>query len=338
MADPAEGTSRRGIFRATVTTNAPLCDEHFRLELALAGDFPPTRAGQFVQLMCAEPEADLAPKAIDWPEGKPPQIDQPELVHDAALLRRPFSLAGRRAGDDGTVRLEIIQRVVGVGTGWLAKLRPGDAVDVLGPLGNTFTYPDNMTRAVLVGGGVGIPPMLYLAAELAKRKIPTTAFVGATSARLLPLTISRGVDVSSAGWPGSAVAEFMHVGAEAAITTDDGALGLAGRVTDALWPWIDREAEATTVVYTCGPEPMMRAVAAGCVERNLACQVAMERQMACGMGTCQSCVCKTRAATAPGWQYKLVCTDGPVFDGADLVWDDPHAGTAKREEHGKDRG
>jgi dihydroorotate dehydrogenase electron transfer subunit len=213
----------------------------------------------------------------------------------------------------------------------------GDAVDVLGPLGRGFWVPPQTELAVLVGGGVGIPPMLYLAAELARRGVRAVAFVGATSGRLLPLTVAGAVEVSPAGEPTLCAAELAEHGCPTAITTDDGSLGLGALVTDALWPWVDREAPAKTVIYTCGPEPMMRAAAQGAAERDLACQAAMERQMACGMGACQSCVCRARTPEAPGWAYRLVCQDGPVFDAAELIWDDPHAGHARREEHGKDR-
>jgi dihydroorotate dehydrogenase electron transfer subunit len=103
-----------------------------------------------------------------------------------------------------------------------------------------------------------------------------------------------------------------------------------------LWRWLDqRPPEPGTMVFTCGPEPMMHALAVGCAERKLRCQVAMERQMACGMGTCQSCVCQTKADNEAGWAYKLVCTDGPVFEADQLLWDAPGAKHARREEHGK---
>ena len=118
------------------------------------------------------------------------------------------------------------------------------------------------------------------------------------------------------------VREFSHFSAQVAITTDDGSLGFAGRVTEALFNWVDqgRINPQETTIYTCGPEPMMKAVANGAIKRDIACQVAMERKMACGMGTCQSCVCKTHAANEAGWKYSLVCTDGTIFDARDLIW------------------
>lgn len=334
----ASPAGRRGIFRSRVVGNTRLCDEHFLVQLDAGADFPPSRPGQFVQLLCCDGAADTGAVVHEWAEGAPPHLAQPELVGERTLLRRPFSLAGRKTVA-GRAIVEIIHRVVGVGTGWLARAQPGDAVDVLGPLGNGFSWPESLELAVLVGGGVGIPPMLYLAAELAAAGKRAVAFAGATSRNLLPLSIDETVGVSSAGWPTMCVRELARFGVEAAITTDDGSLGLGGYVTEALWRWFEqgRLDSGRVAVYTCGPEPMMRAVAQGCTQRGLACQVAMERQMACGMGTCQSCVCRVHADNEAGWQFKLVCTDGPVFEAGSLVWDSPGGRHARREEHGKDR-
>jgi dihydroorotate dehydrogenase electron transfer subunit len=213
--------------------------------------------------------------------------------------------------------------VVGRGSAWLSRLNEGEALSVLGPLGNAFAWNDSMKLGVLVGGGVGMPPMLYLAEGLHRAGKSAVAFMGATSSNLLPFSVDASVTPSQAGWPSLCAGEFTRWGTEVAISTDDGSLGFEGRVTDALWNWVDqgRLAAGETIVYTCGPEPMMRAVAEGCVRRGIACQVAMERKMVCGMGTCQSCVCRVRDESPPGWKYSLVCTDGPVFDARDLVWD-----------------
>ena len=105
------------------------------------------------------------------------------------------------------------------------------------------------------------------------------------------------------------------------ITTDDGSYGFAGRVTEALVAWLDSgAAPAKPVLYTCGPEGMMKAVAAMARERGLRCEVAVERAMACGMGTCQSCVIRQVADNERGWRYRLACTDGPIFEAASLLW------------------
>ncbi|HEY7115534.1 MAG TPA: hypothetical protein VH475_03050, partial [Tepidisphaeraceae bacterium] len=190
--------------------------------------------------------------------------------------------------------------------------------------------PDEL--ALLVGGGVGIPPMLYLAQKLPGRR--AVAFCGTLARDLLPLTIAQD---SSPPTPESTdprdnVAEFARYGVGAVITTDDGSYGFRGFVTQALEQYLQRlstqHSRLRTVIYTCGPEPMMKRVAAIAADHAVECQVAVERAMACGMGTCQSCCIRLRrdpardgqAFAGKDWIYKLACTDGPVFLGKDLLW------------------
>ncbi len=310
---------RRGIFRASVLENRRICPDHYLLRLELAA-LPPTRPGQFVNVRCGRLPPDAA--VVDWPEGAWPRLTQPELADRQPLLRRPFSLAGRRDLPGG-VHLEILHRVVGVGTAWLAELGAGAEVDLLGPLGNGFSVGDDRPVAVLVGGGVGIPPLLYLAETLAPAGKQTVAFVGARTARLLPLTVAESEPPSQAGRPTMCTAEFAARGAATVVATDDGSLGVAGMAHEALARWLERQRlkPGELAVYACGPEPMLRAVADLCGARAVRCELALERHMACGMGTCQSCVVKVRDAAPPGWRYKLACRDGPVFDAEELIWE-----------------
>ena len=308
---------RKGQFRAIVSANTPLCREHYRLSLHLPA-FPPTEPGQFVQIACRDLDHrfdDSAPEvetiSANW------RASDPDLIAPAAVLRRPFSLAGRRDDADG-VTLEFIHRVVGLGTHWLEQLKVGDAVHILGPLGNRFQLPRQHELAILVGGGVGIPPMLYLATLLANHS--AVALCGVTTRDLLPLTI---VGDASAHEPTPCIEEFARHKIPTLISTDDGSLGARGFVTAALEKHLDSlPANTQAVIFTCGPEPMMKAVAAIAIKRGIPCQVAVERAMACGMGTCQSCVIrvKTPMRNAREWAYRLACTDGPVFAGADLLW------------------
>jgi dihydroorotate dehydrogenase electron transfer subunit len=278
-------TPERGQFDCSVVSNTVLCREHFRLILRLPR-FPSTLPVQFVQIATG------------------PQT----------MLRRPFSLAGRRDVAGG-VELEIIHRVVGVGTAWLSRLNVGDAVSVLGPLGNAFELPRKGQTALLVGGGVGIPPMLYLATALEDRE--GVGFVGAVTRDLLPVTVV-----------GEKVEEFARHGLDSVVSTDDGSFGYHGFVTQALERYLDDAApQAKHVVYTCGPELMMKRVAAIALERGIECQVAVERAMACGLGTCQSCCIKVRKEdpsqpplAGSEWCYRLACTEGPIFHGEDLLW------------------
>jgi dihydroorotate dehydrogenase electron transfer subunit len=313
---------------ASVAANISLCREHYRLVLKL-GEFPATRAGQFIQISCRDLADEAAQETLwDPNDHEHAPAHGPEMIGPMAMLRRPFSLAGRRDVSDG-VELDVIHRVVGVGTDWLARLKVGDAVSILGPLGNAFALPPAEGMAIMVGGGVGIPPMIYLAEALAGRM--AVAFAGALSRDLLPLTIDAGqaAGVDSID-PRAIIGEFSKYGIPSIITTDDGSFGFRGFVTQALERYLDSALSgqhSQVTIYTCGPEPMMKRVAAIAAERNIDCQIAIERAMACGMGTCQSCCIRVRkpdAAKPPlvgrDWCYRLACTDGPIFRGSDLLW------------------
>jgi dihydroorotate dehydrogenase electron transfer subunit len=318
----------RGQFASTVIANIPLCREHYRLVLR-APSFPPTRPGQFIQISCRDAADNHNPELeFDWPtDGEVISVAQ-EFENPLAFLRRPFSLAGREDSHAG-VDLQIIHRVVGVGTDWMANVKIGDRVDILGPLGNWFTLPDDDGLAVLVGGGVGIPPMLYLAEALANRR--AVAFCGALTRDLLPLTLrAEAKGFSQDGFePAPGIDEFARHGIPSVITTDDGTLGFRGLVTQALERYLDSVSHLKNkiIIYTCGPEPMMKRVGEIAASRGIRSQIAVERAMACGMGTCQSCCIRVKkkdpaAAPLPGkdWCYRLACTDGPVFWGSDLLW------------------
>jgi dihydroorotate dehydrogenase electron transfer subunit len=323
----------RDQYSAQVIENAFLCREHFRLVLGLP-QFPPTEPGQFIQVASRDTGISYSPeREIDWVEGEPLDPSGVELMQPLAFLRRPFSLAGRSDGPDG-VRLDLIHRIVGVGTQWLSELEVGDTLDVLGPLGNLFWLPAVNEIPLLVGGGVGIPPMLYLAQKLKGKK--GIAFCGALTRDLLPLTITGDVPAPSqdSTEPLTNIDEFARNGVAAVITTDDGSYGFRGFVTQALERYLDRtfptdkQQGGRPVIYTCGPEGMMKRVAEIAGMRGIECQVAVERAMACGMGTCQSCCIRLRrdpardgrAFEGKDWIYKLACTDGPVFLGKDLLW------------------
>ncbi len=349
--------TKRGVFVAEVVSNHAICENHYDLRLRLAS-FPPTRPGQFVQVQCRPPTDQVSHCATDWPEGGRLHLSQPELTGKEPLLRRPLSLAGRRDVDGG-VELRLIYRAVGAGTHYLAGLKPqaspgqycknGDAspfsirggtccgglaenrevspflpvplVSILGPLGNGFTIFPDRPAAVLIGGGVGVPPMIYLAQALAAAGKKVVAFCGARTAGMIPLTPHRD-RVSAAGEPSLCAGEFAEIGVPAVLATDDGSLGFSGTIAEALDRWLKTAAcaDKDLAVYSCGPELMMQAVADIALAGGYACELALERHMACGMGTCQSCIVKIRDATPRGWSFKLCCTDGPVFNAEQIVW------------------
>jgi dihydroorotate dehydrogenase electron transfer subunit len=332
--------SARGQYLTTVVRNTVLCREHFLLTLRCA-DFPASEPGQFVQIACVDPSQEGVPDVeLDWTPGDPRSVEGFELASRSAVLRRPFSLAGRRETADG-IEIDIIGREVGIGTCWMSSLRPGNQVSVIGPLGNAFTLPAAGGMAIMVGGGVGIPPMIYLAEKLAQHARATgieppraIAFCGAMSLDLLALSVDRSVPAKDLdrGEPQLNITQFAQHQIPAVITTDDGSYGFKGFVTQALEKYLDSTLASPAerqraVIYTCGPEGMMKAVANLALSRNIACQVCVERAMACGMGTCQSCVIKVKKddpAVPPlagkDWCYRLACTDGPIFRAEKLLW------------------
>ncbi len=296
-----------------IRSRAP-CRDHFELTLLLTG-FPEAQPGQFVQLRCEAP-GDAFPCTVISSIAASTGSDHPppryKHLSVGPTLRRPFSIAGlRRTGDE--CELDILGRAIGLGTDWLAGLREGDAVDVLGPLGRGFSMPPPATHAVLVAGGVGLPPIRWLGEELRRRGISCTAIYGATTRSLLPITLIR--EPAHICEPTRCVDQFARHAIEAIVTTDDG---------DALVRFLVERpglASSDLRVYGCGPEPMLRALALACEDRRIPCEIAMERMMGCGMGTCQSCVVPvTDAQATAGWRYALCCTDGPVFDAATIRW------------------
>ncbi|MCH8966660.1 MAG: dihydroorotate dehydrogenase electron transfer subunit [Planctomycetes bacterium] len=339
--------------RAEVVANQRLCRDHFRLTLrfdrfapAAPGQFahicpdatPPSddrdSGGQAVELHHRTPSPDGSP--VGASRGLKPAARGEETVeHNSPegarlagsqrpLLRRAFSIAGLRQVN-GHTELEIIHRVVGVATRWMASLCVGDCVSVLAPLGNGFPINSDKSSAWLVAGGVGLPPMLWLAQALYKANRRTVAFCGAQTADLLPLSLDSKVAVDADATTATLSAlEFATSGVPVVISTDDGSLGFRGYVGAAMAAY--HEANPTQadelVVYTCGPEPMMRFVAGFCKARGIECYICMERAMACGMGTCQSCVVEVVDESDPeGWRYQLCCTEGPVFDSRQILWE-----------------
>jgi dihydroorotate dehydrogenase electron transfer subunit len=308
-----------GMFLATVAQRRTPCRAHFELVLSLPG-FPPAVPGQFVQVLCAPPTAARHQNFTEQALSSLMPQWTPALPLGRSLLRRPFSIGGLRRHNDSS-EINLLGRVIGPGSEWLATLHEGDRVDLLGPLGRGFPLPPRPAHVLLVAGGVGLPPIRWLAEVLAVNGFAGEFLYGAQSRDLIPLTLREEPNLD--GTASFCAAEFASLRLSTAISTDDGSCGLCGRATDLLQRRLDRPRDADNlVVYTCGPEPMLRTAARLCAERRTACYVAMERRMGCGMGTCQSCVIRVRDSAADqGWRYALCCTDGPVFDAATVLWD-----------------
>jgi len=208
------------------------------------------------------------------------------------ILRRPFSVH-RAYGE----RIEILYQILGEGTLRLAEKPAGDpSMDLVGPLGHGWQVPDGLTRALLVTGGLGAAPLGMLAERLAARGVAVSVAMGAPSAERL---VARGL--------------YEDVARRVEVATDDGSAGEHGFVTGPAARLLAEE--RFDAVYTCGPEPMQRAIVALAAEHDVLCQVSLERLMACGIGACLSCVVSTTEG------LKRACVDGPVFAAEEVVWD-----------------
>ena len=210
------------------------------------------------------------------------------------LLRRPFSI--HQVAEGGL--LQILFKVVGKGTHNLAGLQAGHYMDLLGPLGRGFLH-NTEHRHYLVGGGIGIAPLLFLAQKLLKKNEPAAikVLLGArTKAEFAAL-----------------VDDFKSMGLVVQAATEDGSLGLQGLATDLMAPLPD---EGGGMVYACGPYPMLRAVVGASRDKGWACQVSLETIMACGLAACLGCA--VQRADLNG--YVHACKDGPVFDADEVAW------------------
>jgi dihydroorotate dehydrogenase electron transfer subunit len=218
-------------------------------------------------------------------------------------LRRPFSVhrVERPGAALGTV--EVVFDVVGAGTRALARLRPHDVVDALGPLGRPFDPPEAPAGCLLVGGGYGTAPLFFLATELRARRCRVDFVIGAaTAGRLLDAM------------------EAKRLGHSLTVTTDDGSAGRRGLVTDPLAGLL--AGTGAERVYACGPMPMLAAVSRLAATAGVPCQVAVEEQMACGTGICFSCVLPVGGGDGSPGATRMArsCLEGPVFDGTAIAW------------------
>ena len=218
------------------------------------------------------------------------------------LLRRPFSVFEIIRSASGIEGFSLLSKRIGVTTRLLFDAVPGDVISCLGPLGRPFSPVDPPAHAWMVAGGVGLAPFATLTEALRERGTSTTLFYGARSGR----------ELFYLDW-------FASRGVRVVLTTEDGSMGERGRITAPL----DRElgnASGEVMVYACGPEPMLEAVSRVAATHGKPVQVSVERVMGCGMGGCYSCVIPVREPGG-GHHYVRSCIAGPVFAGADIVWD-----------------
>jgi dihydroorotate dehydrogenase electron transfer subunit len=212
------------------------------------------------------------------------------------LLRRPL---GIHDADEGGI--ELFFKVAGAGTRILSRKRPGDPLDIVGPLGKGFTVGDGLRgkRAYLVGGGRGIAPLFFLARALAAAGALPTVFYGGLTVADVPLRD-----------------KFEQAGFELHCSTDDGSFGFSGFVT----ALVERELirARPDIVFACGPDPMMKALASITAKRGVPAEFSLESIMGCGIGACWGCVHRIRDGTGDGWVK--ICEEGPVFPGERILW------------------
>ena len=213
---------------------------------------------------------------------------------DDQLLRRPISVA--YAGwDEPEDLVTLIFEVRGEGTKWLSQRQVGDKLDVLGPLGNTFDVSQE-GRYLLVGGGIGIPPLIMCGECL---KWPRTAVLGfRTKDKAFPAIVSR----------------FEEHCDQTYICTDDGSLGRHGFVDGQVRDILEKDNHFTSIL-ACGPKPMLKSIAKAAADFDIPCQVSMEERMGCGVGACLVCAVSMKDGT-----MKHACKDGPVFNAREVDW------------------
>ena len=216
-------------------------------------------------------------------EAKPGQFIAVYTNDPSKLLPRPISIC---EVDKENGRLRIVYRIAGAGTLEFSKYGAGDQLDIMGPLGNGFTLKDK--KAFLIGGGIGIPPMLELAKNLDCEKI---AVLGYRDAETF-------------------LADEIGKYAEVVLASDDGSVGTKGNVIDA----IKANGLKADVIYACGPTPMLMGLKKYAAENGIECWISLEEKMACGIGACLGCVCHTKDIDEhANVRNTRICKDGPVF-------------------------
>jgi dihydroorotate dehydrogenase electron transfer subunit len=283
----APASNRPSFFHASVPVieNVQLARDTYRLRLPAPELARAIRPGQFVMLRL-------------------PGTTDP-------LLGRPFALYDTVLDAQGQpAAVDIVYLVVGKLTGLMAELERGHSMEMWGPLGKSFPALADLDHVGLVAGGIGQTPFLAYVRELLGQR-----GYGGQPRRRAAKTVSLFYGVRTVQLA-AGVEDFRNAGAVVHLATDDGTLGFHGLVTQL----VEKQPLPQHLVG-CGPEPMMKAVAALAARRGVPCHLSLETPMACGVGICFSCV--TRVRTADGGDYRRVCVDGPVFDAAALAWDPP---------------
>lgn len=255
---------------------------------------------QTVQIVSNERDTDLYFRLVLRAPQIAPLVQPGQFAHlrilpmKDALLRRPFSIF-QVAGD----AFSILYKSVGKGTDMLAQMGPGEELSAIGPLGHGFTVPlPGGETPLLVAGGYGMAAMYLLAQRSPQKGI---VFVGGR----------RRVDILCEK-------EFRDLGWDVRVTTNDGSYGEQGLVTQPLLAEL-RRGTAGKKLFACGPTPMLKAVGKLAEDFKLPAELSMDEHMCCGVGVCLTCVIPVKAGNS--WEYQRTCTEGPVFDARQIVWE-----------------
>jgi dihydroorotate dehydrogenase electron transfer subunit len=277
-----------GLFRlrAEVLESEHLATDHHRLLLSAPEIGAIAEPGQFLHIWCHPPD----------------EIDRPPC---AALLRRPYSIS--RLGPEGGV--EILLRVRGVGGRLLAAKSPGESLDVIGPLGRGFRADPGLSTAVIVAGGVGLAPVPFLIERLVAGRRRVVLLAGAATDEKIPFRVRR----PRAGR--ATLPDLEALGAEVTFVSESVEGILITQVVEARLGEFTEEGVAMLAI---GPRAMLARLSE-VTGGHIPLQVSLEERMACGLGACRSCVVPVRSDD--GAAYKTVCRDGPVFDAAEVDWE-----------------
>jgi dihydroorotate dehydrogenase electron transfer subunit len=255
--------------KANILCHSRVGPRHYRLTLNASAIARRVQPGQFVELRVDEA----------W----------------EPLLRRPFSIHRARKGV-----VEILYEVVGKATEVLSHKKAGQYLEVLGPLGNGFDLDGDNHAPLLVAGGMGVAPLIFLAERLAQKNKKTTVLLGARDRK----------DILCHK-------DFRDLGLDIKIATDNGSRGFQGRVTELLRRQLttNNKLMPPPTIYACGPRPMLQEVARLSLLHNITAWISLEEHMACGIGACLGCVVNTQSG------YQRVCKEGPVFEARQIIWE-----------------
>lgn len=270
-------SAKKEMTKVTVLKNEQMTEGTFRLTLENEHISQTSHAGNFINV-------------------KVPQCDR-------VLWRRPFSIHSTNPSQNS---FQILINAIGRGTSVLKDIKSGESLDIIGPLGNSFSVSPNLNELIIVGGGIGIAPFKLLLEDAKDIDCKKTVFFGVDSKDQF-----------------CCLSEFEKLGASLILSTDDGSEGYKGFITSPLEQYLQNLENPNGVeLFVCGPTPMMNTVKQISEKYSIKAQVTVENVMACGFGACVGCPVPLANPTEEGKLYKLACKDGPVFDMSEILLND----------------